>query len=102
MSSNATHPLVTANNFGPAVNVVTWFAGSTAVLFVIARLATKVVLAQRIRIDDGLLVTSLVRRKEREKRIGFANAKTSSSASGLLSLCRLKHHLGVSVNTSRV
>ena len=61
MSLNATQPIVTARNFGPAVNVVTWFLGSTAVLFVITRLTTKVVLAQRIRIDDGLLITALVR-----------------------------------------
>ena len=60
MSSTATQPIVTANNFGPVVNVITWFLGSTAVLFVIARLATKLVLAQSIRIDDGLLVTSLI------------------------------------------
>ncbi|CAD6581439.1 MAG: hypothetical protein ASARMPREDX12_000463 [Alectoria sarmentosa] len=60
MSSNPTHPIVTANNFGPAVNVTTWFLGSTAVLFVIARLTTKVALAQRIRIDDGLLITALL------------------------------------------
>ena len=63
MSSNPTQPIVTANNFGPAVNVTTWFLGSTAVLFVIARLTTKVALAQRIRIDDGLLITALVRLK---------------------------------------
>ena len=60
MSSTAAQPIVTADNFGPIVNVITWFLGSTAVLFVIARLATKLVLAQSIRIDDGLLVTSLI------------------------------------------
>lgn len=49
------------------MNIVTWFQGSTAVLFVITRLATKVSLAQRIRIDDDLLIASMVRKKEREK-----------------------------------
>ena len=68
MASNATQPIVTPNNYGPAVHVLTWFLGSTAVLFVIARLTTKVILAQRIRIDDGLLVISLVRMKRTKRR----------------------------------
>ena len=50
------------------MNVITWLLGSTAVLFVIARLTTKVVLAQRIRIDDGLLILALVRLKGRRER----------------------------------
>ena len=60
MSSIAAQPIVTANDFGPVVNVITWFLGSTTLLFVVARLATKLVLAQSIRLDDGLLVTSLI------------------------------------------
>ena len=67
MSSNSTQPVVTSNNFGPAVNVITWFLGSTVVLFVIARLVTKIVLAQRIRIDDGFLMLALVRMKEKRR-----------------------------------
>ena len=60
MSSNTSHHTVTANNRGPAVNVITWILNATAVLFVVARLATKLALNQHIQIDDGVLITSLV------------------------------------------
>lgn len=61
MSSNTSQPTVTPNNLGPAVNVITWFLNATAVLFTIARLMTKIALNQRIQIDDGLLITAMVR-----------------------------------------
>lgn len=60
MSSKDAQPIVTPNNYGPAVNVVTWFLGATTVLFVIARFTTKVALAQSIRVDDGLVFVALV------------------------------------------
>lgn len=61
--------MITKNNLGPLVNIITWFLDATAVLFVVARLTTKVALNQRIRIDDGLLIISMVESR-REFRYG--------------------------------
>ena len=65
--------MVTANNFGPVVNIVTWFLNATAVLFVVARFTTKIALNQRIRIDDGLLIIALVR-SHRKDEVGVTFA----------------------------
>lgn len=58
MSSNQT--FATANDAGPAVNVTTWFLGVAVVLFVIARLTTKIYLAQRLSLDDSFIITATV------------------------------------------
>lgn len=58
MSSNQT--FATANNVGPAVNVTTWFLGVAVVLFVIARLTTKIYLAQRLSVEDFFIITAAV------------------------------------------
>ena len=67
MPSSTSQPMVAANNLGPLVNVITWFLNATAVLFVVARFTTKIALNQRIRIDDGLLITALVRSLKKEE-----------------------------------
>lgn len=58
MSSNQT--FATANDVGPAVNVTTWFLGVAVVLFVIARLTTKIYLPQRLSLDDFIIITATV------------------------------------------
>lgn len=57
MSSNQ----ATIDNLGPALNVVTWFLVTTAVLAVVARVATKLILS-KLNWDDYITFVALVRR----------------------------------------
>ena len=57
---SSTQTFATANDVGPAVNVVTWFLGVAFVLFVVARLTTKLYLAQSLGLDDLFIITATV------------------------------------------
>ena len=59
-SMSSTQTFATANDVGPAVSVITWFLGVAVVLFVVARLATKLYLAQSLGLDDSLIITATV------------------------------------------
>lgn len=59
-SMSSTQTFATADNVGPAVNVITWLLGVAVVLFVIARLTTKVYLAQALGLDDSFIITAAV------------------------------------------
>lgn len=51
----------TLDNLGPALNVVTWFLVATAVLAIVARVATKLIL-WKLNWDDYVMFVALVRR----------------------------------------
>ena len=57
---SSTQTFATANDVGPAVSVITWFLGVAVVLFVVARLTTKIYLAQSLGLDDSLIITATV------------------------------------------
>lgn len=57
---SSTQTFATADNIGPAVNVITWLLGVAVVLFVVARLTTKVYLAQALGLDDSFIITAAV------------------------------------------
>ena len=59
-SMSSTQTFATADNIGPAVNVITWLLGVAVVLFVVARLTTKVYLAQALGLDDSFIITAAV------------------------------------------
>ena len=57
---SSTQTFATADNVGPAVNVITWLLGVAVILFVVARLTTKVYLAQALGLDDSFIITAAV------------------------------------------
>ena len=57
---SSTQTFATTDNVGPAVNVFTWLLGVAVVLFVVARLTTKVYLAQALGLDDSFIITAAV------------------------------------------
>lgn len=54
------HPSL-RDTWTPAVNVVTWFLLTTAILSVLTRLGTKYWIFRKWTVDDGLALGSLVR-----------------------------------------
>lgn len=61
MSTNDRHPIATPDDYGPVINIVTWFLLVTTTLAVIARIATKVVISRRTDADDYVTFVALVR-----------------------------------------
>ena len=60
MSSASTQPLVTSDDQGTVVSVVTWFLLVATTLMVIVRVATKLAVARKISGDDYMIFAALV------------------------------------------
>lgn len=51
---------ITDTNKGPLIGVVTWLCMVMALLATVARVASKLILTGRVKVDDGLIVVSTV------------------------------------------
>lgn len=68
MSLSSTQPLVTPDDQGTIVSVVTWFLLVATTLAVVARVATKLAVARKIGGDDYMIFVALVRISVAEAR----------------------------------
>ena len=61
MSANSHYSIATPDDYGPVINIITWFLLVTTTLAVIARIATKLAISRRIDADDYVTFVALVR-----------------------------------------
>ncbi|MCJ1246644.1 hypothetical protein MMC30_003853 [Trapelia coarctata] len=57
-TSPPSQPLVTPDNYAPVVNVITWFLLAVNVLWVFARLVTRLILSRSLGRDDAVIVVA--------------------------------------------
>jgi hypothetical protein len=86
----ARQDVVSASNYSPVVQILSWFFLAFGVLGLIARIATKLAITRRINPDDYILCVSMVSRQSSGTELNLyadGMARSSSSAKRLRYQC---------------